>query len=185
MKLYEKALQIIDKYIQDEHKGNSSSAARALNVNIYAFIRWTKRERTPNSEDIFNILEKIGVGLSLPSDGSPPEPLPPNLPALTPPEADSLRAAIERIQHLERKLDEKEKQIEELIKYRHQLEGFMELEVKKAQAARGHDQPPSPRSQSLLPSSAPPGCSGEGSEARELLRPGGHGPPEHDDSVRR
>ena len=58
------AMTALDRYIQSEHSGNISAAARALGVKYAAFSRWIKRERVPNADDFFAVMDKIGLNVS-------------------------------------------------------------------------------------------------------------------------
>ena len=71
--LFDQAMNLIIAYIDSQHSGNVSAAARALDVNSAALYRWYKRERAPNGEDLAKMLDFIGARLLPPRVIAPME----------------------------------------------------------------------------------------------------------------
>lgn len=127
---------------------------------------------------VLDWLEKLGGWITFPDDHKEVKELS-NLPASIQPDSDDQRSLLDRITHLEQKLDEKERQLAELLQYRHRWEGLMEIKKMEANV-----QAQAQQQKSLLFSSAPPACTGKEPEPSEPLGREVHGPPEHGDSVR-
>lgn len=183
--LYEKAMSMLDDYVQKEHDGNVSSAARALGMKFPAFTRWIKRERIPNSQDLLNILGNLGFQLIPPED---PNENQARLSASSPSDNDPQCALIltKKIADLEQELKNKNQQIEELKGYRSKWEGFKEIKQLEfdAQAQARETEFLKQKRESLLFSNPSPTCAGKEPEESEQL---GHGildPPKQDGSVR-
>lgn len=180
--LYETALNILKEYVRIKHGNNATDAHKELNetygldIKYGTLARWINDQRTPNAKDLFDIIEALGVSFLLPSTLASPEKSFATLPTLNhSPDNDALRASQERIAQLERELKEKGRQLADLERYKHRWEGVVEIEMKKTEV--------NAKAQVQQPSSVPPSCAGREPEARDLLAPGGNGPPDHDDSI--
>ena len=70
--LIEQALDILQNYVNCQHAGNRRAASIALGMGSQNSLlgKWLKRERVPSMSSLAPILEKLGVGLSMPT----PEP---------------------------------------------------------------------------------------------------------------
>lgn len=71
--IFKQAMDLIVKFVDEEHGGNILAASRALGMNKDAFYRWYKKERTPNSEDLGKMLDLLGAKLLEPKATEPKE----------------------------------------------------------------------------------------------------------------
>ncbi len=65
-KLAEQARSILQKYVDEEHKGVTSRAAKALGIANVTLTQWLTGTRVPNLENLSPVFEQLGIDFSAP-----------------------------------------------------------------------------------------------------------------------
>ena len=65
---FDSAIDVMREFVDRNHGGNVSAAARALGLSVPTFHSWLNGERKPSMGKITPILEALGVSLQLPAD---------------------------------------------------------------------------------------------------------------------
>ena len=65
-KLVEQARSILTNYVDKEHKGVRSRAAKALGIANVTLSQWLDGVRVPNLENLSPVFEQLGIDFSTP-----------------------------------------------------------------------------------------------------------------------